>query len=111
MRLQIVLEYSSAAVDDPLHLMDAQSGVARSDQSLSHPKDVMGSSVNVKDSQGNSLSTVYHCGATSARGIEFKSHEVMLQLYKTLFRLHLEDCVQFWSPHYRKDVEALERVQ
>eukprot|EP00061_Rhincodon_typus_P001948 g16216.t1 len=30
MRLQIVLEYDSAAVDGPQHLMDAQSRVARS---------------------------------------------------------------------------------
>eukprot|EP00061_Rhincodon_typus_P002417 g17516.t1 len=44
-------------------------------------------------------------------GIEFKSQDVMLQLYKTLVRPHLEYCFQFWLPHYRKDVEALDRVQ
>ena len=26
-------------------------------------------------------------------------------------RLHLEDHFQFWGPHYKKDIEALEHIQ
>ena len=44
------------------------------------------------------------------RSIEFKNWQVMLQLYRTLVRPHLEYRVQIGAPHYQKDVEALERV-
>ena len=45
------------------------------------------------------------------QGIDYKSREVMMELYRTLVRSQLGYCVQFWSPHYRKDVNALEGVQ
>jgi len=69
------------------------------------------SSFNVQSQVDRMVEKAFSMLGFIGQNIEYKSWDVLLKLYKTLVRPHLEYCVQFWPPYYRKERVNLEGVQ
>ena len=46
-----------------------------------------------------------------ARNFRYKIKELILPLYKSIVRPHLEGAVQFWSPHLRRGFDKMEKTE
>jgi hypothetical protein len=45
------------------------------------------------------------------RNFHCRTKEIIMPIYKAMIRPHIEFAVQLWSPHLRKDIDKLERIQ
>ena len=45
------------------------------------------------------------------RNFIYKDKTTVMKLYKSLVRPHLNYCMQVWSPHMRKDIDLIEKIQ
>ena len=45
------------------------------------------------------------------RSVASRSRDIIIAHYSTLVRPHLENCVQFLAPQFKRDRELLERIQ
>ena len=59
----------------------------------------------IKFSEGMKVAAQY-----LKRTIRFMNYKVLVTLYKSLVRPHVEYCMSVWSPYYQKDKVLLERV-
>ena len=55
--------------------------------------------------QGIIAAVKANCGLNCvSKSMDSRSREVIISLYLALMGLHLESCVHFWAPEYKKDI-------
>ena len=72
---------------------------------------VLSRDMKVAEQCGRAASKGYQVLGMIGRTFTSKKCSIIVKLYESLMRPHLEYCVQAWKPHLQKDMDVLERVQ
>ena len=84
---------------------------------------VLGTTVkekNLRVTISSDMKVSEQCGIAASKGnqilglirrtIPYKEKKLIIPVYKTMVRPHLECCIQAWRPYGRKDIDTLERI-
>ena len=72
---------------------------------------IISSNLKVADHYRHAYATANRMLGLFSRTVKFRNVDVMVRLYKSLIRPHLEYSTSIWNPHYEKDKVLLEKVQ
>ena len=72
---------------------------------------IISSNLKVADHCRHAYATANRMLGLLSRTVKFRNVDIMVRLYKSLVRPHLEYSASIWNPHYEKDKVLLEKVQ
>ncbi|KAJ7425386.1 hypothetical protein WISP_23652 [Willisornis vidua] len=108
---QIILSASTWHVQDGQGIRPSQHGYRRGRSCLSNLISFYDQESEHKPVCGQLAKKASGILACIRNSVASSTREEIHPLDSALMRLHLEYCVQFWDPQFRKDIKVLERVQ